>query len=183
MLASGYVGVQQSAVSDPFEQLFIAEYSRVVGIAARVLGDVHEAEDVAQEVFLSWRRRHQAPDDRTPGWLYAAAVHTALNVLRGRRRRTQREVVEAQEAGLLHGQFEAAYDPLVAVVSAERRSDVRAALSRLSAKSAAVLILRHSGLSYAEVASALGIRGSTVGSLLKRAESALRKEITNATPE
>ena len=48
------------AVSPAFESLFRAEYSRVVGIAQRVLGDQAEAEDVAQDVFVSFYRGHPA---------------------------------------------------------------------------------------------------------------------------
>ena len=51
------------------------------------------------------------------------------------------------------------------------------------ARSAAVLALRYSGLSYAEVAAALGVGVGQVGTMLRRAEAALRKEITNATPQ
>jgi len=40
-----------------------------------------------------------------------------------------------------------------------------------------VLTLRYGGLSYAEVAAALGVGINQVGTLLKRAEDALRKEM------
>jgi RNA polymerase sigma-70 factor (ECF subfamily) len=44
-----------------------------------------------------------------------------------------------------------------------------------------VLVLRHSGLSYAEVADAMGVGIGQVGTMLRRAEAALRKEIERAT--
>jgi RNA polymerase sigma-70 factor (ECF subfamily) len=44
-----------------------------------------------------------------------------------------------------------------------------------------VLLLRHSGLSYAEVAEAMGVGISQVGTMLRRGEAALRKEIERAT--
>jgi len=47
-----------------FERLFRGEYARVVGIAQRVLGDQGEAEDVAQDVFMSFYRAHPADDSR-----------------------------------------------------------------------------------------------------------------------
>lgn len=62
---------------------------------------------------------------------------------------------------------------------------MRAVLARLPTKSdvsAAVLALRYSGLGYAETAAALGVHAGQVGTLLRRAEAALRKEITYATP-
>jgi len=49
-----------AAVSPAFESLFRSEYARVVGIAHRVLADQAEAEDVAQDVFISFYRGHPA---------------------------------------------------------------------------------------------------------------------------
>src|SRR5881397_2003806 len=77
---------------DAFEALFTAEYARVVGIANRVLADVHEAEDVAQEVFMDFHRLHSAP-----AGLHRAAAHSSLNRLRGARRRQKREFAQALE--------------------------------------------------------------------------------------
>jgi RNA polymerase sigma-70 factor (ECF subfamily) len=63
------------------------------------------------------------------------------------------------------------------VVTLEERSRVRAALARLPHKSAVALVLRHSGLSYAEVAAALDLSPGSVGTTVRRAESTLRKEL------
>ena len=51
----------------------------------------------------------------------------------------------------------------------------------MAPKPASVLVLRASGLSYAEVAQALGVGIGQVGTLLRRAESALRKEVSRGT--
>jgi RNA polymerase sigma-70 factor (ECF subfamily) len=51
----------------------------------------------------------------------------------------------------------------------------------MAPKPAAVLVLRASGLSYAEVGQALGVGTGQVGTLLRRAESALRKEVTRGS--
>ena len=72
------------------EQVFRATYPRVVAVAARVLGSRHEAEDVAQEVFLAFGRS-SVPAGEAAGWLSVAAAHTALNHLRSGRRRAARE--------------------------------------------------------------------------------------------
>ncbi len=64
-----------------------------------------------------------------------------------------------------------------AVVTLEERSRVRAALAKLPRKQAMALVLRHSGLSYAEVAAALDLSPGSVGTSVRRAESALRKEL------
>jgi RNA polymerase sigma factor (sigma-70 family) len=165
-------------VPDPFDRLFLEEYPKVVAIAYRVLADRQAAEDVAQEVFLKFHRSLSADSDRASGWLHSAAVHSALNVIRGDRRRTLRETAHARE----QAQAEAGSPELV-LEDAERRREVRRALSRLPRRTAALLMLRHSGLSYAEVAGALGIKVTNVGTLLRRAEEALRKEVNRATSE
>src|SRR5258708_15306387 len=80
---------------ESFEALFTAEYARVAGIANRVLADPHEAEDVAQEVFIDFHRLHSASAQYAPAWLHRAAAHAALNRLRGARRRQRRELAQA----------------------------------------------------------------------------------------
>src|SRR5579864_893881 len=160
---------------DPFERLFLQEYPKVVAIAYRVLADRTAAEDVAQEVFLKFHRSFSPDSERASGWLHAAAAHSALNVIRGERRRAQRETTHATDRSQ-----PTAADPERLVEAAEQRRDVRRALSRLPERSAAILMLRYSGLSYAEVATALRIRVGNVGTLLRRAEDALRKEVNRA---
>jgi RNA polymerase sigma-70 factor (ECF subfamily) len=164
-----------------FDRLFTAEYTRVVGIAHRVLGDVHEAEDVAQDVFCAFYRAHSPEAHYAAAWLHRAAAHTALNVVRGRSRRHRRESAQTVEHHRLAIGGEGSNDPQHAVEVEESRREVQDALGRLSEKSAAVLALRYSGLSYSEVAAALGITAGQVGTRLRRAEAALRKEMTHQT--
>jgi len=160
---------------EAFESLFRTEYPRVVGIANRVLADPHEAEDVAQDVFIDFHRLHSATAQYAPAWLHRAAAHASLNRLRGARRRQKREVAQALEEG------ERMLDPEKQIEVDEDRRQVRAALGRLAPKPAAALAMRASGLSYAEVAQALGVGIGQVGTLLRRAETALRKEVSRGT--
>ena len=169
-----------TGVAGAFDLLFAREYPAVVRIAYRVLADAHEAEDVAQEVFVSFHRRHPPDAPWAAAWLHAAAAHTALNAVRSRRRRVRREEEQGHSALCLDdGQTD---DPAQTLETGELRREVQAALARLPEKSATVLTLRYSGLSYAEVAAALGVQIGQVGTLLKRAEAALRKEITREYP-
>lgn len=158
-----------------FEALFAAEYGRVAGIANRVLADPQEAEDVAQEVFIDFHRLHSASAQYAPAWLHRAAAHAALNRLRGARRRQRREVAQAAD------ESDRTIDPQEMLEVSEDRRQVRQALARLAPKPAAVLVLRASGLTYAEVAQALGVGIGQVGTLLRRAEVALRKEVIRGT--
>jgi RNA polymerase sigma factor (sigma-70 family) len=159
----------RGAVRADLEQVFRAAYPRVVAVAARVLGSRHGAEDVAQEVFLTFGRS-AVPAGEAMGWLSVAAAHTALNDLRAGRRRAVRE----EAVGV-----DAAESPDVAdtVITLDERRRVRAALAQLPRNQAVALVLRHSGLSYAEVAAALDLSPGSVGTTVRRAESALRKEL------
>ncbi|MGZ4509685.1 MAG: sigma-70 family RNA polymerase sigma factor [Blastococcus sp.] len=156
-------------VRPDLEPVFRADYARVVGVAARVLGSRDQAEDVAQEVFLAFGRS-SVPANEAGGWLSVAAAHTALNLLRSGRRRSAREEAVAGDPSTVP-------DVADTVITREERHRVRRALALLPRKQAVALVLRHSGLSYAEVAAALDMSPGSVGTTVRRAESALRKEM------
>ena len=158
------------AVRADLDEVFRREYPRVVGVAARVLGSRDSAEDVAQDVFLSFGRS-SVPAGEARGWLSVAAAHTALNLIRSGRRRASREETVAATAEVV------APDVAETVLTREDRSRVRAALAGLPRTQAVALVLRHSGLSYADVAAALDLSPGSVGTTVRRAESALREEL------
>ena len=170
-MTRGSVGSRPlTSVQDDFEGLFHAEYPSVVRVAARVLLERSAAEDVAQEVFLEFHLRYPHGHQAAPGWLRLAAAHLALNRLRGDRRRFRRELGSGEDRG--HQE-----NPETVALATETRREVRAALARMKTRHSALLVLRYSGLSYAEVADALSIPVSQVGVRLRRAEAALRREV------
>ena len=169
---AGPIGRAAWDVRADLEQVFRREYADVVRVARRVLGSAREAEDVAQEVFLAFGRS-TVPAGEALAWLSVAAAHTALNHLRSGRRRVARE----ETLGAIGVTEGIAPDVAEAVVTLDERRRVRAALARLPQRQAVALVLRHSGLSYAEVAAALDLSPGSVGTSVRRAESALRKEL------
>ena len=159
----------RGGVRGDLEDIFRRDYRLVVGVAGRVLGSQEQAEDVAQDVFISFGRS-SVPAAEARAWLSVAAAHTALNLLRSGRRRAARENTGAADDAVVS-------DVAESVVTLEERRRVRTALAGLPKKQAVALVLRHSGLSYAEVAAALGLSPGSVGTTVRRAESALRKEL------
>ena len=156
-----------------FEVFFRAHYRVVVRLAQSVVGDFQGAQDVAQDVFLAAYRRFPGDYEQAAGWVRVAAVHTALNALRGERRRDRRQLL----VPVLTPQ------PSVEETALEReaRAELRRVLRRLPRRSAAALVMRHGGMSYTEIADALGVKVGNVGTLLRRAESALAKEMDRET--
>lgn len=150
-----------------FEETFAEHYHRVYGVLVRLVGDRAEAEDLAVETF--WRLWERAPTrwDNLGGWLYRVAMRLGYNALRASRRRAQYE----QNAGRLVLEQSAPPDPAQAAEQAEERNRVRTILAQMPPRSAQLLVLRHSGLSYQEVAAALGVAPGSVGTLLARAEA------------
>src|SRR5260370_36939572 len=124
---------------------------------------------------MNLARLHSASAQFAPAWLHRAGAHTALDRLRGKRRREKRELAQAPE------EASRTVDPQRMLEVGEDRRMVRAALARLAPKPAAGLVLRASGLSYAEVAQAIGVGTGQIGTLLRRAEARRRTEVHRST--
>lgn len=134
-----------------------------------LVGSRHEAEDLAQEAFLRlYSHDFAAERQHNPrAWLYRVAVNLAHNARRGEQRRAGRETrAEAREPGM------SPVDPADVALRRSERETVRRALGRLRARQVRLLLLRHSGLSYKELAEVEGIAPTSVGTLLARAEAA-----------
>ncbi len=153
---------------DWLETAFQAHWSRLHALLYRLLGDSDEAEDLALEAF--WQLHRHPPDLASEpalgGWLYRVAVNLGFNALRARKRRQRYE----EQAGAQALEDNPAGDPAGELEKEQERQRVRAVLERMKPRSARLLLLRHSGLSYAEIAAALAVAPGSVGTLLARAE-------------
>ncbi|MDQ6933136.1 MAG: sigma-70 family RNA polymerase sigma factor [Candidatus Eremiobacteraeota bacterium] len=168
--------MQMTASSDDFEQLFDAEYPRVVAVARRITGNA-QAEDIAQEVFTAYLRGSVSGRDHARAWLHRVAVHRALNAVRDEKRRTRRERHNELLENASRNANQPDADPSRLLERSEIRKDVRAVLSRISQRYATVLAMRYGGLTYKEISQAMNVRPDAVGTLLIRAERALKREI------
>ncbi len=156
-----------------FERIFIEQWPRVYAVLVRLIGDRDEAEDIALETF--WRLHVHPPSSRQTanlgGWLYRVATNLGLNALRARKRRARYEL-EAGQARLNHPEDDAVEE----LDAAEERERVRQVLARMDERQARLLLLRHSGLDYAELATTLEVSPNSIGTLLVRAEREFQKK-------
>ena len=155
---------------DAFSALFLRHYDTVYRFLLKLTDSPHEAEDLAQEVFIKLYR-HPLDANRPHNlraWLYRVALNQAYNASRSRRREDARRGKVARMAEVERREE---HDPADAVVDSERRGRVRQVLRSLPPRQQQCLILRYEGFSYAEIAAALEVAPSSVGTLLARAEA------------
>lgn len=158
---------------DAFATLVEAHQDRLLRLCERLLGDVEEARDAAQEVFLRAFRKAAEfqPQGQVFTWLYRIATNYCLNKLRRRRlvRFIQLEGSEEREGAPIDPP-DGAPDPATALAARQRWGSTRRAIAGLPAGQRAVLILaRFEGLSYRQIAEVLGITEGAVESRLFRA--------------
>lgn len=173
---------------DAFEDLTNRYEKRVYSVAYRILRDAHEAEDVAQETFMSaleglprFRR-----ESSFGSWLLRIATHAALKALR-KRRRLDAAPLDCEEEDCI----ELDRLPLPETVAVWQRSPeelaqnreamrlIEKALAELDDKRRIVFVLRDmEGLSVRETADILGISEGNVKVRLLRARLELRERLT-----
>ncbi|MGH2469510.1 MAG: sigma-70 family RNA polymerase sigma factor [Chloroflexota bacterium] len=177
IVMEGAVARAEPAV-ESFESFFRQQFGRVYALLYRVTGSAEDAEDLAQELFLQVSRQ-RPPLWESPtatGWLWKAAGHMALNELRGSRRRRDRETRAVSHDRPLRLVREMLQDPAEGAERREQQQEVRGVLKTLRPRESTLLLLRHSGLSYAAVAQALELNPASVGKLLARAEAHFREQ-------
>jgi RNA polymerase sigma-70 factor (ECF subfamily) len=158
-----------------FEVLVRTYQHRVFGVAARMLGNTAEAEEVAQEVFL---RVHRAIGEfrgeaKLSTWLYTITSRLCLGRLGGRERRVARDGEEVLTR-LASGEA----DPAAALERSELEVALHRAIGELPEDRRVVVILRDlEGLAYEEIAAALELPVGTVRSRLHRARMDLKDKL------
>lgn len=161
-------------LDDDFADYVRHRQHRLLRAAYLVCGDVHRAEDLLQQALeklaLRWDTvRDGQPDAYVRRILYRDAVSSW--------RRTRREhltlLPPEPDGAHRHGVHDAAHD----------RVDLQAALSRLTPKQRAVLVLRFfEDLSEADTADALGVSVGTVKSQTHVALANLRELVPHLAP-
>lgn len=170
----------QAGDAAAFESLIRRHQRRVFGLLLRMLGNVQEAEDVAQETFLNLHRHGHRfrSQSRFSTFLYRVAVNAALNRRRslGRRRARTEALERRQDAG--EDLPSSPRDPEDAVAGGQIQLQVQRAILTLPPHLRAPLVLFDiEGLSYSDVASVMRVAEGTVKSRIHRARQALRERL------
>lgn len=169
---------------DAFDELVRAKRERVVRTAYQITGNLEDALDVAQGVFLKlWQGLDRYDPARTfDTWVYRITVNAAIDSLRSKGPR-----------GMMHPLPDEAEEILPAPEprSAEEKLDLnllQSAFQRLAAglapKQRAAFVLREiEGRSTAEVARILDVTESTIRNHLLQARRILRQGLERDYPE
>jgi RNA polymerase sigma factor (sigma-70 family) len=163
------VGISRRTEADAaLEDVFRAQYPRLISVLVRVTSDRAKAEELAAEVFCKLAKRPALfrPGNNLEGWLYRAAMNLALDNLKAGARRRRHEEAAAIEN--VRESSRTSGSPLDEVLRAEQQRNVRVALAKLKPTCARLLLLRNAGFSYRELAQVLEINPASVGKLLLR---------------
>jgi RNA polymerase sigma-70 factor (ECF subfamily) len=166
--------VQSQDDERAFAQLVRRWEGPIQRLGARMTGDVHRGEDLAQETFarVFAKRKDYQPSGKFSTWLWRIALNLCYDELRRRQRR-----VESSLDGMC-GEGVAALEAFVApepppdksLVDQERSELVRNALMQLSEAYRTVLVLRHyENLKFREIAGVLDVPEGTVKSRMAEA--------------
>lgn len=156
-----------------------AYYAGLCDFAWRYVRSTAIAEEVVQEVFLNlWEHRKRLQSDGSlRAYLYQSVKNRSLNHLRNQRTRLQK--TEALTEHLSH----APPQPDRAMMQGELAHRIRQALDALPERRRTIFVLsKLHGLTYAEVASVLGISVNTVDTQMRRALRLLRERLASFMP-
>jgi RNA polymerase sigma-70 factor, ECF subfamily len=166
----------QAGCVHSFEQLVELFKNRLTGYLVQLLGNTHDAEDIAQETFVRAYRNLRRYDSqyRFSTWLYAIGKNTAITF---QRRRRPTESIE--------GVAETLSAPSVEMGGAEEAAQIWAVARKLKPKMFEVLWLRYAeDFEIAEIARVMKTNAIYVKVLLHRARNELGKRLRrrNAAP-
>jgi RNA polymerase sigma-70 factor (ECF subfamily) len=168
--------------NDPtaFEHLVRTHQHRVFAVAARMLGNAAEAEEVAQEVFLRVHRSIEEfrGDAKISTWLYTIASRLCFNRLAAPERRYGR----ADEETLSRLPSERP-DSGAELERTELQTALHQAIAELPEERRIVVVLRDlEGLAYEDIARVLGLELGTVRSRLHRGRMDLKAKLERFLP-
>ncbi len=168
--------LQITSIKQRIAQLTREHGCSVYQCAFKILGDRHQAEDIAQEVFLKLFNRSLDELDSIRNWrAYLKTMATSASCDYLRKSFHQRELSDqVVTLPLTQSQQHQLSAPEQNVASQQQLHQLRQALTTLKPQEAEVFVLRTiEELSYQEIAEQMVINQSHVGALLHRAKQKL----------
>ena len=164
-----------------WEQIVEEHSARVYRLAYRLTGNVHDAEDLTQDVFIRvFRSLHTFRPGTFEGWLHRITTNVFLDKMR-RKQRIRFDALSDESAARLPSR-EASPEQTFADTHFD--DDVQRALASLAPDfRAAVVLCDIEGLSYEEIAATLDIKLGTVRSRIHRGRAQLREALAHRAPE
>jgi RNA polymerase sigma-70 factor (ECF subfamily) len=164
-----------------FRQLIERHQNAVIGTVARMLNDAHEAEDIAQQVFI--RLWNSAPkwrhDAKFTTYLYTIMRNLVFNESRRRSRKKEISLEEQQENHPAAMRADGGLSPDEGMEKRELHRSIDAAIAALPEQQRLAVVLRtFEGFDYEDIAKALDTSVSSVKSLLFRARGVLREALS-----
>ncbi|TPV93142.1 MAG: sigma-70 family RNA polymerase sigma factor [Myxococcales bacterium FL481] len=170
-----------------FRELVLTYQDRVFGLLYRMLGDRQEAEDLAQDVFITVYRAIASyrGEGRFYTWLYRVASNTCKNrikYLKGRRFHRRAELDDAahhpDEAGPAISLQSRVPGPEAVVEGNRLELAIQRGLTQLDPDHRLLIVLRDvQGLAYQDIMKITGLAEGTLKSRLHRARVSLRAKI------
>ncbi len=167
---------------EAFRDLVELHQHRVVGTVAKMLGDEHEAEDLAQQVFVRvWKSapRWEATAKFTT-WLYTILRNLVFNECRRRARHRTTSLDASADDEDHPRQFadRGVKAPDTHMLDEEMQDAIERSIQELpEAQRMAVIMRRYQEVSYEEIAEVLDLTVPSVKSLLFRARTELREKL------
>lgn len=163
-----------------FKELFDNYHAYIFNVCYRFVGDIHEAEDATQDVFIKIYRsiRKFRGDSSLSSWIYRIAVNTCLNLQR-RKKFNYYVSLDFLMADKSSDQpFDVDNIPDVQLERAEKERIVQEAIRSLPARQQTAIILqRYEELSYEEIAEVMQTSIPAVESLIHRAREKLSAKL------
>jgi RNA polymerase sigma-70 factor (ECF subfamily) len=165
-----------------FQALVERHRSMVYRVAYQFAGNHHDAEDIAQEVFIKVYRSLDKfrQDAQLTSWLYRIAMNACIDHRRRHVPANSAPFGDEAEQRLLNTPEEAP-GPEACAYAGELGLVLEGEIKRLPAGQRIVFIMRHhQGLKLGEIADALGLAEGTVKRQLHAAVHRLRRALTRA---
>jgi RNA polymerase sigma-70 factor (ECF subfamily) len=170
-----------------FHELVDRHAPRLYRMAVALCGNAADAEDVLQEAFTGAYRGLGRFEARSSVKTWLSRILVTQAALWRRRRGSRRDVLPLTSLGGAEaegGELPVAAPGVGPAAEVDYRVDLRAALQALSPDHREVVTLREiDGLSYEEIARALGVPRGTVESRLHRARAELRERLKAYRPD